>query len=503
MGIYILSFKINDLQIPLYNPQQWLLFAVGQPKLWTVFLPKAFMSAEQVSGNSAPVGADSGNWPPVISVSELNQSVANLLERSIPLCWIRGEISNFTRAASGHWYFTLKDDKAQVRGVMFRGRAQYAGFLPREGDRVELRATVGLYAPRGDYQINVEAIRRAGVGNLFEAFLQLKQKLATEGCFDAARKQALAGFVRQIGIITSPQAAALRDIVSTLRRRAPHVSLIVYPTLVQGSEAVPQLVKALQTANARAECQLLLLCRGGGSIEDLWAFNEEAVARAILACTIPVISGIGHETDFTIADFCADLRAPTPTAAAELAAVPTTEWQAKLAELGRRSALAMRRNLEQTSLRLDYLSRRLPPPQHLISREKMRLTNLATRLEHARSAPLSRARQLLTQWQMRLAAQRPDVAPHAAAVARLQQQLQHRFALQQQQRRQALHHLAAQLELLNPQRTLERGYAMVQDESGQMVRDASTLYAGQKLQIRLAKGSVQTELASVQAEPEK
>ena len=250
-----------------------------------------------------------------------------------------------------------------------------------------------------------------GVGNLFEAFLQLKQKLATEGCFDAARKQALPGFVRQIGIITSPQAAALRDIVSTLRRRAPHVSLIVYPTLVQGSEAVPQLVKALQTANARAECQLLLLCRGGGSIEDLWAFNEEAVARAILACTIPVISGIGHETDFTIADFCADLRAPTPTAAAELAAVPTTEWQAKLAELGRRSALAMRRNLEQTSLRLDYLSRRLPPPQHLISREKMRLTNLATRLEHARSAPLSRARQLLTQWQMRLAAQRPGRGP--------------------------------------------------------------------------------------------
>jgi exodeoxyribonuclease VII large subunit len=441
------------------------------------------------------------DWPPVISVSELNQSVAALLERSIPLCWIRGEISNFTKAASGHWYFTLKDDKAQVRSVMFRGRAQYAGFMPREGDRVEVRASVGLYAPRGDYQINVEAMRRAGVGNLFEAFLQLKQKLTNEGCFDPQRKQAVPGFVRQIGLITSPGAAALRDIVTTLRRRTPHISLILYPTLVQGADAVPQIVKALQTAGQRAECQVLLLCRGGGSIEDLWAFNEEAVARAILACPIPLIAGIGHETDFTIADFCADLRAATPTAAAELAATPTAEWQATLQNLARHSARALRRQLDQASLRLDYLSRRLPTPNHLIARERMRLSTLAARLETARSVPLTRARHLLTQWQMRLAAQRPDLARHASEVARLQQQLRHRFALQQQQRRQALHSLAAQLELLNPQRTLERGYAIVQDEVGQVVRDASTLYPGQNLQIRLARGKVGAELAKVQAEP--
>ena len=237
----------------------------------------------------------------------------------MPLTWVSGEISNFTRASSGHWYFTLKDNAAQVRAVMFRGRAQYADFQPREGDKVEVRALVTLYAPRGDYQLSVEAIRRAGVGNLYEAFLRLKAQLTQEGLFDPERKRALPVFPKTVGIVTSPQAAALRDILTALRRRAPHVNVILYPTPVQGDGAGNKIAQAIATAADRAECDVLLVCRGGGSIEDLWAFNEEIVARTIAHSPIPVIAGIGHETDFTIADFAADLRAATPTAAAEQA----------------------------------------------------------------------------------------------------------------------------------------------------------------------------------------
>ncbi|MGA0844823.1 MAG: exodeoxyribonuclease VII large subunit, partial [Arenicellales bacterium] len=264
--------------------------------------------------------------PAVMTVSQLNQTVGRLLERSFPLTWVAGELSNVTRAASGHWYFTLKDAGAQVRAVMFRGRAQYVDFSPREGDKVEVRATVGLYAARGDFQLNVENMRRAGVGNLYEAFLRLKSKLAAEGLFDQERKRALPVFPRTIGVVTSPQAAALRDILTALRRRVPHIQIVLYPTAVQGDGSAEKIAAAIQAASDRSECDLLLVCRGGGSLEDLWSFNDERVARAIFYCAVPVISGVGHETDVTIADFVADLRAPTPTAAAELAATPWADW---------------------------------------------------------------------------------------------------------------------------------------------------------------------------------
>ncbi len=248
--------------------------------------------------------------PSAISVSALNQAAARLLERNFPLTWVSGEVSNFTRAASGHWYFTLKDDAAQVRAVMFRGRAQHVGFTPKNGDKLEVRALVTLYTPRGDFQLNVEAIRRSGTGNLYEAFLKLKDKLNAEGLFSPERKRALPVFPRTIGIVTSPKAAALHDVLTSFARRAPHVKLIVYPTPVQGEGAGQKIAQTLATASRRAECDVLLLCRGGGSLEDLWAFNEEVVARAIVASTIPIICGVGHETDITIADFTADLRAP-------------------------------------------------------------------------------------------------------------------------------------------------------------------------------------------------
>ncbi|HZW12043.1 MAG TPA: exodeoxyribonuclease VII large subunit [Noviherbaspirillum sp.] len=436
--------------------------------------------------------------PPVLTVSALNQAVARMLERNFPLAWVSGEISNFTRAASGHWYFTLKDDAAQVRAVMFRGRAQYAGFNPREGDKVEVRALVTLYAPRGDYQLNVEAIRRAGVGNLYEAFLQLKEKLNAEGLFDPKRKRPLALFARTVGIVTSPQAAALRDILTTLRRRAPHVRVILYPAPVQGEGAGQKIAQAIATASARAECDVLLVCRGGGSIEDLWSFNEEVVARAIVACSMPVISGVGHETDFTIADFAADLRAPTPTAAAEMAAAPRADWLATLEAHAEDLTRALRRQLADASQTLDWLSRRLVSPAAYIAHERLKLRGLQTRLAHATRTPLNQARFAISHLQTRLAAQFPKTAPHRARLTEEARRMTTRMAVQNAQRRQALAALAAQLELLNPQRTLERGYAMVLDSKGRIIRAPKDLRPRDTVTMRLAEGSAEVGIASVQ-----
>ena len=446
--------------------------------------------------NTPETGSD--NALPVLTVSALNQAVARMLERSFPLAWVSGEISNFTRAASGHWYFTLKDDAAQVRAVMFRGRAQYAGFTPREGDKVEVRALVTLYAPRGDYQLNVEAIRRAGVGNLYEAFLQLKEKLNAEGLFDPQRKRALPIFARTIGIVTSPQAAALRDILTTLRRRAPHVRVILYPTPVQGEGAAQKIAQAIATASDRAECDVLLVCRGGGSIEDLWSFNEEVVARTIVACSMPVISGVGHETDFTIADFAADLRAPTPTAAAEMAAAPRADWLATLEAHADDLTRALKRHLADATQTLDWLSRRLVSPSAYIAHERLKLHGLQTRLAHATRMPLNQARFALSHLQTRLSAQLPRTASYRARITDDARRLSTRMAMQTAQRRQALSALAAQLELLNPQRTLERGYAMVLDNKGRIVRAPKGLRPRDTVTVRLAEGSAEVGIASVQ-----
>src|SRR5512146_927891 len=269
----------------------------------------------------------------IVTVSALVRSVRDLLEQRYPLLWVAGEISNCVRAKSGHLYFSLKDETAQVRCVMFRNRGLYLDWEPREGLRVEVRALVTLYEPRGDFQLNVESMRRAGQGALFEAFLKLRDNLDKEGLFDAAHKRPLPPYPRRIGIVTSPQAAALRDVLTTLARRNPSIPVIIYPSPVQGEGAAQQLAAAVATAARRAECDLLILCRGGGSIEDLWAFNDENLARAIHACPIPVVTGIGHETDFTIAEFVADRRAATPTAAAELAAPARDELLADLRRL--------------------------------------------------------------------------------------------------------------------------------------------------------------------------
>jgi len=436
--------------------------------------------------------------PPVLSVTALNQQVARLLERSFPLTWIGGEISNFIRAASGHWYFTLKDDAAQVRAVMFRGRAQYAGFTPREGDKVEVRALVTLYGARGDYQINVEVIRRAGVGALYEAFLRLKEKLAAQGLFDEDRKRALPLFARSVGIVTSPQAAALRDVLTALKRRAPHVRVVLYPAPVQGQGSADKIAEAIHTASRRAEVDVLIVCRGGGSIEDLWSFNEEVVARAIAAASMPVIAGVGHETDVTIADFAADLRAATPTAAAELAVTARADWLASLGADAADLRRAMQRILGDAGQGLDNLSRRLLSPANQIAHQRLKLLGMASSLTHAVRGPLNRHSVVLAQLQQRWARHRPDSRAMRTQLASEQRHLVASMAGQLRARREAMAALAAQLELLNPQRTLERGYAIVSNAKGKVLHAPGQIKPRDVLRVRLAEGSVEIGVAGVQ-----
>ncbi|NMU93111.1 exodeoxyribonuclease VII large subunit, partial [Achromobacter ruhlandii] len=326
----------------------------------------------------------------ILTVAQLNQAVGQLLERSIPALWVRGEISNFTQAASGHWYFTLKDSRAAVRAVMFRGRASAVGFVPRAGDQVEIRARVSLYEPRGDYQLQVDAMRRAGLGNLYEAFLRLKEQLDAEGLFDPARKREPAPLPRAIGVITSLHAAALRDVLSALARRAPQVPVIIYPAPVQGADAAGRLAAQIRLANARGEVDTLLLVRGGGSIEDLWSFNDEALARAIDASAITTISGVGHETDFTIADFVADVRAPTPTAAAELACVPRSELLGRVMYAAETLVRGQQRRLERAAQRLDRATAQLVSPAQRLEHQRERLNGLSYRLASAWAGPQAR-----------------------------------------------------------------------------------------------------------------
>src|SRR6187455_1454799 len=309
----------------------------------------------------------------VISVAELNRLAKELIERKLPLMWVAGEISNFMRAASGHCYFSLKDAQAQVRCVMFRHKAQLHDWKPENGMQIEVRATPSFYEARGEFQLNVEAMRRAGLGALYAAFEQLKARLSAEGLFAEERKQVLPRFPRVIGIVTSPHAAALRDVLTTLKRRMPAIPVIIYPTPVQGEGAAAKIAAALATADARAECDVLILCRGGGSIEDLWAFNEEVVARAIDACSLPVICGVGHETDFTIADFVADVRAPTPSAAAERAVPIRDDLTAELALLRRRGSRALAETARRARHELERARARLGDPRRLLDERRQRL----------------------------------------------------------------------------------------------------------------------------------
>jgi exodeoxyribonuclease VII large subunit len=442
--------------------------------------------------NTGSTSGNQGLAREILTVGQLNRMVAGVLQRSIAPVWVTGELSNVTRAASGHWYFTLKDAAAQVRAVMFRGRAQYVDFAPREGDRVEVRATVTLDEPRGDYQLSVESMRRAGAGDLYQRFLQLKARLQAEGLFDAGRKRALPALPRAIGIVTSPQAAALRDVLTTLRRRSPAIPVVIYPTPVQGADAPAAIVAALGAAARRRDCDVLLLVRGGGSIEDLWAFNDEAVARAVAAAPIPVVSGVGHETDFTIADFAADQRAPTPTAAAALASPDRRELLRGAQALGERIARAWARRIESLEQRLDTGARLLRSPTAQWQERALRLQALAQRAAAAGRNLLAQRAMRIERLRAALRAPRGEVAAHRldAAAQGLRRAAQEQLA----RRDERLARLAASLALVSPQAVLARGYAIVQDRAGRVVRASAEAAVGEALSVTLSRGALRVEV---------
>jgi len=390
----------------------------------------------------------------ILSVGDLNRAIASSLQEQFDSVWVSGEVSNFKAYDSGHWYFSLKDEEGQIRCVMFRGKNAQVGFMPQSGDLVEVGASLGLYVPRGDVQLTVQVMRRAGMGGLFEAFLKLKAKLAKEGLFESDRKRPIPTHPRAIGIVTSPQAAALKDVLSTLSRRAPHIPIVIYPTLVQGPEAPPNIIAALEHANREAVVDVILLVRGGGSIEDLWAFNHEQLAYAIAESTLPIVCGVGHETDTTIADFVADLRAPTPTGAAEMAAPRRDQLLAELASFKQGMTQAVERRLEREAQTLDQFALRLNHALPNPERMREQIQNLRQRLGQS--------------WMVRT---------------------------QYWQRHQQ--HLAAQLEALSPQRTLERGYAVILREGAGAVRKPDQLLAQQDYRIQLAEGSAEVTLAKV------
>ena len=408
----------------------------------------------------------------VFSVRELNMAAKQLLENGLPLLWVRGEVSNFVCAVSGHWYFSLKDELAQVRCVMFRHKSQYLDWQPKNGMQVEVLALATLYEARGDFQLTLEQIRPAGLGALYEAFERLKRKLESEGLFDATRKRALPFLPKQIGIVTSPHAAALRDVLTTLSRRMPGIPVVLYPVPVQGEEAAQKIAQAIRLANARAECDVLVVCRGGGSIEDLWAFNEEVVARAIAASKIPVVTGVGHETDFTIADFVADQRAATPTAAAQLVAPERQELLQRLRHAAQRLMRGRQRQAERVMQQLDFLQRRLVHPAQRMQQQA----------------------QYLDQLQQRMYRARPDFARLGARQMELMRRMRGTMHHALEHHNTRMHGLQQHLLHLDPQQVLARGYSMVRDEHGAIVSNSGALSIGARLDITFARGWAQAEL---------
>jgi exodeoxyribonuclease VII large subunit len=428
----------------------------------------------------------------ILTVAELNQAAREAIEQALPALWVAGEISNFRRYDSGHCYFVLKDAQAQVRCVMFRHRASLLGWQPTDGSEVELRAVPSLYEARGDFQLNVETMRRAGLGALFAAFERLKAKLSAEGLFAAERKRPLPLFPRTVGIVTSTSAAALRDMLTTLRRRAPGVHVIVYPALVQGEDAGRQIARAIALAGARAECDVLIVGRGGGSIEDLWSFNEEVVARAIADSPIPTVSAVGHETDFTIADFVADARATTPTAAAVMVVPDAAQLHQRLQAQAAVLSRAQWRLLEQRMQTLDHLQRRLTHPGARARDQAVALGHLQRRLSQAQARLLDAAASRTGRVAARLAQVRPDAAAKAADLARLGARLSSAGSRLIERRQSRLDALRASLVHLNPEAVLERGYSITRLPGGKVLQDARDAVPGTALETMLAHGSVRS-----------
>lgn len=430
----------------------------------------------------------------ILTPSTLNRLVRGLLEDALPLVWIEGELSNVARPASGHLYFTLKDSGAQVRCAMFRPKSAALRFKPADGMQVLLRARVGLYEPRGEFQLVAEHMEPAGEGALQREFERLKAQLDAEGLFDAARKRPLPRYARRIGVITSATGAAIRDVLSVLARRWPLAEVDVLPVPVQGREAPPAIVAMLKKASASLRYDVLLLTRGGGSLEDLWAFNDEAVARAIHASAVPVVSAVGHEVDFSIADFVADLRAPTPSAAAELLAPDAQATLRHLRQLRQRLALFEQRRLQSLTQRVDHLLARLQTqrPQARLSRDRERLAHLRHRLLGVLRERRQRDRTRLDRLHARLLARHPQqrLPLLQRQLAEQAQRLRHAIARQLERDRHALQQAARTLHAVSPLATLERGYAILFDADGTVVRASGDVNEGEDVRARLADGEL-------------
>lgn len=446
--------------------------------------------------------SDRGGSPPrhILTPSSLNRLVRDLLEDALPLVWIEGELSNVARPASGHLYFTLKDAGAQVRCAMFRPKSGWLKFKPADGMHVLVRARVGLYEPRGEFQLVAEHMEPAGEGALQREFEQLKARLDAEGLFDAARKRALPRYARRIGVITSATGAAVRDVLSVLSRRWPLADVDVLPVPVQGREAPPAIVNMLRKASASGRYDVLLLTRGGGSLEDLWAFNDEQVARAIHASAVPVVSAVGHEVDFSIADFVADLRAPTPSAAAELLVPDASALSRHLQQLQQRLVVLEQRRLQSRIQRVDHLLARLQAqrPQARLARDRERLLHLHRRLLGIQREQSQWRQTRLERVQARLLAQHPRLRLllWRRRLAELSRQLRESMERRLERERLTLKQTGRALHTVSPLATLDRGYAILFDAEGKVLRSAKNVDVGTSLHARLADGELPLSVAA-------
>ncbi|MCL6398083.1 exodeoxyribonuclease VII large subunit [Pectobacterium carotovorum subsp. carotovorum] len=442
----------------------------------------------------------------IFTVSRLNQTVRQLLEMEMGQIWLSGEISNLSQPSSGHWYFTLKDERAQVRCAMFRTSNRKVTFRPQNGQQVLIRASITLYEPRGDYQLLAESMQPAGDGLLQQQFEQLKQRLAAEGLFDQQFKQVLPSPAKQVGVITSASGAALHDILQVLQRRDPSLPVIVYPTSVQGAEAPLQIVRAIELANQRNECDVLIVGRGGGSLEDLWSFNDERVARAIFASRIPIVSAVGHETDVTIADFVGDLRAPTPSAAAELVSRNQLELLRQIQSQRQRLEMAMDYYLAQRNREFTRLHHRLQQqhPQLRLARQQAQLVKLRQRLEDAVQQQLRQTSRRSERLQQRLMQQQPQTRIHRAQ-QRLQQlsyQMQSAVERQLNQNKQKLGIACSRLEGVSPLATLARGYNVTTAPDGKVLKNVAQITPGETLKTRLQDGWVESQVTTLVPNPD-
>ncbi|MDC0127072.1 exodeoxyribonuclease VII large subunit [Methylophilaceae bacterium] len=395
----------------------------------------------------------------IFSITEINKLVKELLQDNFPSIWVKGEISNFIEASSGHWYFSLKDNKAQVRCTMFRGKNNEVKWIPKNGDLIEAQCNIGLYEQRGDYQLNVSSLQQAGLGKLFEEFNQLKQKLNTEGLFDEKYKKTLPPHPRSIGVITSPDASVLRDVITTLKRRNKSLEIIIYPTPVQGKLAPQGIINAIKVANQRNEVEVAIICRGGGSIEDLWSFNDELVAREIFSSRLPIISAVGHQTDITISDFVADLRAPTPTAAAEIISTSYEEllgnfefFKSKLLDL-------IQNRIEQSIQMVDFLEKGLVSPLQKIASQLDLVSALRSRMGVAISSQLEKYQEQIKSYK---------------------QNLSH----------------------LNPNEILSRGYSIILNQNKKIINNTSAMNVSDKIKIKFYEGNAEASITKINQDKE-